>query len=181
VAIRCPHKPCDDAAMVECDWGLAEEPASFDPGAWRGEPIYSDEPGDVPAVGLARAQGYFPAHEAPLWCFIPAIWPSAARAWVHDQRVRHLTRTCDGGPLERLLWSTADYARHEEDTNSFLAELGLPPRPAGRIWLLRAPAPYATPQDILDQIWAGWQASGGPAMATPGFVEYAQDRVREIF
>ena len=167
--------------MVECDWGLAEEPASFDPGAWRGDPVYSDEPDDVPAVRLARAQGYFPAHEAPLWCFIPAIWPSAARAWVHDQRVRHLTKTCDGGPLERLPWSTADYARHEKDTNRLLAELGLPARPAGRIWVLRAPEPYATPQDILDEIWAGWQASGGPAMATPRFVEYAQDRVREIF
>lgn len=62
-----------------------------------------------------------------------------------------------------------------------LADLGLPARPAGRIWLLRAPEPYATPQDVLDDIWSSWLASGGRAMATPELVEYADRRLREIF
>jgi hypothetical protein len=63
----------------------------------------------------------------------------------------------------------------------FHALIGLPPRPAGRIWLLRAPEPYGTAQDVLDDIWDGWQTSGGPAMATPEFVHYAQSRLHEIF
>lgn len=167
--------------MVEPDWGVHKQPTSFGPPAVGWEPIYSDRPEDVPEVKAARARGYFPAHEAPLWCFIPAIWPAEARAWVRDQRVRHLTMQCEGGPLERLPWTTADYADIENDTNALLAELGLPARPAGRIWLLRAPQPYATAQDVLDDVWTGWQASGGPAMATSDFVQHAQSRLREIF
>jgi hypothetical protein len=167
--------------MVEANWGVHDEPSSFGRRAFDWEPVYSDRPEDVLEVKAARSHGYFPAHEAPMWCFIPAIWPSGARAWVRDSRVRHLTRQCDGGPLERLPWTTADYADNENDTNTFLAELGLPARPAGRIWLLRAPEPYGTAQDVLDDIWVGWQASGGPAMATPAFVQYAHSRLHEIF
>ena len=167
--------------MVEANWGVHDEPSSFGPRALDWESVYSDSPEDVPGVKAARPHGYFPAHEAPMWCFIPAIWPSEARAWVRDSRVRHLTRQRDGGPLERLPWTTADYADNENDTNAFLAELGLPARPAGRIWLLRPREPYGTAQDVLDDIWLGWQASGGPAMATPQFVEYAHSRLHEIF
>lgn len=100
---------------------------------------------------------------------------------MRDSRVRHLTVQCDGGPRERLPWTTADYADHEDETNGLLAELGLPARPAGRIWLLRPPAHHGTVQDVLDDIWAGWQASGGPAMATPAFVHHAHGRLRELF
>jgi hypothetical protein len=167
--------------MVEADWGIDDEPSFFGPRAFGSAPVYSDRSEDVPDVKAALAHGYFPAHEAPMWCFIPAIWPSNARAWVRDSRVRHLTRQCNGGPLERLPWTTADYAEDENDTNAFLAELGVPARPAGRIWLLRPPEPYGTAQDVLDDIWAGWEASGGPGMATPEFVQSAQRRLHQIF
>ena len=167
--------------MVDADWGVHDERSSFArrPSEW--EPVDSDRPEDVPDVMAARSHGYTPASEAPLWCFVPAIWPSEARAWVRDSRARHLIRQCDGGPPERLPWTTADYADHENDTNAFLAKLGLPARPAGRIWLLRAPEPYRAAQDVLNDIWVGWQAHGGPAMATAEFVQYAQSRLREIF
>ena len=172
---------CEHAVMTEADWGVDEQPTTFDPACADWEPVYSDRADDVPEVQAARARGYLPAHEAPLWCFIPAIWPSDARAWVSDYRVRHLERYCEGGQSERLPWTTADYLRHEQDANVLLAELGLPERPPGRIWLLRAPLPYATPQEVLDDIWSSWLASGGRAMATPELVEYAQARLREIF
>jgi len=167
--------------MVEAEWGGQEGPSLFGPRASEWEPVDSDRPEDVLDVVAARAHGYSPAPEAPLWCFIPAIWPSAERAWVRDRRVRHLTRQGDDGLLRRLPWTTADYADHENDTNALLVELGLTARPAGRIWLLRAPEPYETVQDLLDRIWVGWQTAGGPAMATPAFVQYTQSRLREIF
>ena len=167
--------------MVAADWGLHDEPSSFGSPASEWEPVDSDSPEDLPEVMAARAHAYSPTPEAPLWCFIPAIWPPEARVWVRDSRVRHLTRQCDGGPPERLPWTAADYADHENDTNALLAELGLPPRPAGRIWLLRAPAAHGTVHDVLDDIWVGWQTSGGPAMATAQFVQYAQGRLHEFF
>jgi hypothetical protein len=172
---------CDYAAMIEADWGVHAEPSSFGPHASEWEPIGSDSPEDVLEVMAARAHDYSPAPEASVWCFIPAIWPQEARAWVRDSRVRHLTRQCDGRPVERLPWTTADYVDHEKDTNALLAELGLPARPAGRIWLLRAREPYASAQEVLDDIWAGWQSSGGPAMASPEFAQYAQSRLHEVF
>ena len=163
--------------MVEADWG-AEDGGP----RWHGfEPVVSDRPEDVPEVAATAAQGYEPAPEAPLWCFLPAIWPASARAWVRDTRVRHLTRQCDDGPVERLPWSAADYADIEDDINGLLAELGLPRRPGGRIWLLRPPSTYASLAALLDDVWAGWQASGGEAMASPAFVEYVADRLREVF
>jgi hypothetical protein len=167
--------------MVEADWGLHTEPGWFDPEAWPAGPVHSDEPDDVPEVKAARVHGFFTAHEAPLWCFVPAIWPSEARAWVRDLRVRQMTRQCDDGPLERLPWTTADYAEQENDINGLLAELGLPPRPAGRIWLLRAPVPYTTPREVLDDIAGRWQRSGELLTATPELVRFAQHRLHEIF
>ena len=172
---------CKYAAMLEADWGAHHKPSSFGPRTSEWEPVDSDRPEDVLDIVAARAHGYSPAPEAPLWCFIPAIWPTEARAWVRDSRVRHMTRQRDGGPLERLPWTTADYADHENDTNALLAELGLPARPAGRIWLLRAPELHGTAQDVLDGIWIGWQTTGGPDMATPEFVQYAQSRLHGIF
>jgi hypothetical protein len=167
--------------VVEADWGVHDEPSSFGRRGAEWDPVVSNDPEAVPGVVVARAHGWSPAPEAPLWCFIPAIWPAESRTWVRDTRVRQLTRQYDGRALERLPWTTADHADDENDTNAFLAQLGLPPRPAGRIWLLRAPEPWRSAQDVLDEIRAGWQASGGPAMASPAFVEYAQSRLREIF
>ncbi len=150
-------------------------------GGWHCDPVYSDRADDVPEVVAARAQGYHPADESPLWCFLPAIWPAESRAWVRDCRVRHLTRHIGDGPSERLPWTAAEYGEIEDDTNALLAELGLPARPGGRIWLLRVPAPYATLREVIDDIWAGWLASGGVATATPGLVEYTRHRLRDIF
>lgn len=165
--------------MVEPDWGVDEAARSFGPALWSWEPVHSDRPEDLPEVAAALALGLHPADEAPLWCFVPAIWPKGERAWVRDCRVRHLTRGYSDGRWERLPWTAAEYAETEDDTNRALADLGLPPRPAGRIWLLRPPATYPTAQAVLDDVWAGWV--DGPDTATPAFVEYADSRLRAIF
>ncbi|HRA07860.1 MAG TPA: DUF5956 family protein [Propionicimonas sp.] len=165
--------------MGEPDWGVEEAARSFGPAGWSWEPVYSDRPEDVPEVIAAREVGYFPADEAPLWCFIPAIWPVSERAWVRDCRVRHLSRSYSDGRLERLPWTAAEYAEIEDDTNRSLADLGLPPRPGGRIWLLRPPAPYPTAQAVLDHLWDGWR--DGPDTVTPKFVAYIESRLRNLF
>lgn len=165
--------------MVESDWGLNEPARFFVPAVESSERVYSDRPEDLPEVSAAHAEGFYPAHEAPLWCFIPAIWPKSERAWVRDCRVRHLTRGYSDGRSERLPWSAAEYAEIEDETNRTLAALGLPPRPAGRIWLLRPPAGYATLQAALDHLWAGW--TDGPETMTPSFVDHVEGRLRSLF
>ena len=71
------------------DGELDEPPRGF--GADHVAVIDSDDPEDLPAVIAARREGYFAAHDAPLWCFVPAIWPRRARAWTPDRRVGWLT------------------------------------------------------------------------------------------
>lgn len=165
--------------MGEPDWGVDEAARSFGPASWSWEPVYSDRPEDVPEVAAAGALGFYPADEAPLWCFIPAIWPKHQRAWVRDCRVRQLTRSYSDGHSERLPWTAAEYAEIEDDTNGALSDLGLPPRPAGRIWLLRPPSRYRTAQAVLDELWEGW--IDGPDTVTPKFVDYTHSRLRDIF
>ncbi len=104
-----------------------------------------------------------------------------ARVWVRDCRVRQLTRSHSTGPSERLPWTAAEYGEYEVDTNALHAELGLSARPAGRIWLLRVPEPYGTLNELLDEIWRSWLASGGLGTATPELVGFASSRLGEIF
>lgn len=167
--------------MVDGDWGLDEDPAWFGVRGLDWVAVDSDKPDDVAEVAAARRSGYFPAHEAPMWCFLPALWPREARAWVRDRRVRHGTRSSGAGPVERVPWTAADYADDEAGTNRFLTELGLPPRPAGRIWVLRPPTAYPTLDAVLGDLWDGWIAAGEEPMATREFVTYVAGRMHELF
>jgi hypothetical protein len=124
--------------------------------------------------------GYEPAPEAPLWCFLPAIWPDDARAWVRDIRIRHQTVSCDGEPARRFPWSAADHAEVETDINDLLGECGLPPRPAGRVWLLRPPGDL-TLDDVLGRLLTAAQAAGDDVMASPAFVEHVDAELTRLF
>ena len=78
------------------------------------------------------------APDAPLWLFLPAVWPVESRAWIRDNRIRQL-RTMIEGRWVDLPWGTADYVEPEAGEQPLIQALGLPPRPAGRVWLLRPP------------------------------------------
>ncbi|WP_180934733.1 DUF5956 family protein [Nocardioides ungokensis] len=167
--------------MVDVDWGFDEEPDDFGVRGLQWVPVDSDHADDLEEVAAARRQGWFPLGEAPLWCFVPAVWPRAARAWIRDRRVRHASRQRTGKPVERLPWTAADYSETENDYNRFLDGLLVPPRPGGRIWVLRPPAGFNTLQDVLDDIWSGWEeASGGETTPGPELVEHAARRLREL-
>jgi hypothetical protein len=172
---------CHTAVVAEVDWGFDEHPNDFGVRGLDWDPVDSDHVDDVEAVAAARKQGWFPLDEAPLWCFIPAVWPGHARAWIRDRRVRHSSRHCDGRPSERLPWAAADYFEIEDDYNRVLDEYGVPPRPGGRIWVLRPPAGYETLDDVLGDIWTGWVTTGGEDPPGPGLVEHAARRLLELF
>jgi len=167
--------------MVAADWGLDTEETSFAHVPHdRCEPIDSDDPAMLPQAQAARAQGYEPAHEAPMWCFLPAIWPESARAWVRDTRVRHASGSCDGRAW-RAPWSAADHAEIEVDTNEMLRRCGLPPRPAGRVWLLKPPPGFTNLQETLGHLGRTAELAGLDAMASRSFVEHVERELDTLF
>jgi hypothetical protein len=168
--------------MVFADWGLESDEAVF-PDAMdrRWESVDSDDPAMVAAAKAARKHGYEPAHEAPLWCFVPAMWPAPARCWVRDTRVRHSTVSGERGPSGRVPWCTALYAEIESDINRLLAECGIPPRPAGRLWLLRPPPGFDSVGMALDQISAAAEVNGEDIMVSARFAAHAKREIRRLF
>jgi hypothetical protein len=65
--------------------------------------------------------------------------------------------------------------------NDLLAQCGLPPRPAGRLWLLRPPAGFATLDDALRELLRSAEVFGAPIMACPQFVAAADDALKLLF
>lgn len=103
---------------------------------------------------------------------------------MRDRRVRHGQSDDGRGHVDKAPWTAADYADYEDEMNNLLRRLGVPARPAGRIWLLRGPEPGRSAQDVLEDVASQWQAADrandlGPG--TPEFVEFTQQKLGEIF
>ena len=95
-----------------------------------------------------------------MWTFLPAVWPASARAWILDTRIRHARISCDGKPAQVVPWCTADYFQVEADANELLVECGLPPRPAGRLWLLKSPPDQRSLHGTLELLVKSATAAG---------------------
>lgn len=87
---------------------------------------------------------------------------------------------CDG-KVERQPWPTAIYFEIEESTNDFLAQAGVLPRPPGRIWLLRPPDGWASPDEFLDDVGERWVAAGNLDTLSPGLVHFTRHRIDQVF
>jgi hypothetical protein len=77
--------------------------------------------------------------------------------------------TCNGEPTRTLPWSTADYVEMESDANWFIAECGLPPRPPGRLWLLRPPRGFISLDSTLTWLVESAKEAGLDIMANRPF------------
>jgi hypothetical protein len=168
--------------VLEVDWGAHQDPLHL-PGLGPPdcEPVDSDDPAALPLVQAARSLGYQPAPEAPLWCFLPAIWPQDARAWVRDTRIRHQSVSCTGRPAVRVPWSAADHAEVEADITALLAKCGIPSRPAGRLWLLRPPPGYPALDAVLRRLAAAAEAADIQVMASPNLVVRVTAELQRLF
>jgi hypothetical protein len=168
--------------VTSADWSIERPPLHL-PGLGLAdcEPVDSDDPAALPLVQAAGSLGYEPTPDAPLWCFLPAIWPQDARAWVRDTRIRHQSVSCTGRPAVRVPWSAADHAEAEADINALLAECGIPSRPAGRLWLLRPPPGYQALDAVLRHVVAAADAADIEVMASPKLVAHVTAELQRLF
>lgn len=116
-----------------------------------------------------------------MWVFLPAVWPASSCRWVPDRSTHYAFVSCDHEPARREPWTSQDVDEVEADMNDLLAGCGLPPRPAGRLWLLRPPAGFAALDDALRELIRRGEAAGAPIMACPQFVAAVDDALAVLF
>jgi Family of unknown function (DUF5956) len=168
--------------MESADWDVDGDPLWFSrSGDGRVVPTESDDPLDLPAVRAAIKHGYEAAPEAPIWTFLPAVWPTAERTWIPDTRVRHVQVACAGERTRVVPWSTADYFEMESEANGILADCGLPSRPAGRLWLLKPPPGQPSLEHTLKALLASAERAGLQVVSTAEFVEHVRRELRAMF
>ncbi len=143
-------------------------------------PVMSDDAQALPLAMAAQKDGFEVAPEAPLWLFLPAVWPVEARAWIRDNRIRHLRTMVEGRWVE-LPWGTADYLETEADEQAILQALGLPPRPRGRVWLLRPPPGRADLNETLQLVTASAQSAEVETELTHEFLDHTARTLGALF
>ncbi|MFD3804810.1 DUF5956 family protein [Streptomyces sp. NPDC058619] len=112
------------------------------------------EPDRLPEVRELEALGWERAPEGARWAFLPYVWPAPARTWVPDRSTRWAVETSLDGhghitAVECAPLAGADLAGLDREADEALAALGLPPRPPGRLWLLRPLGDLPTLEAVL--------------------------------
>ncbi|MGW7098331.1 DUF5956 family protein [Streptomyces sp. NPDC054838] len=115
------------------------------------------EPDRLPEVRELAALGWEPAPETHAWLFLPYVWPPAARTWVPDRGTRWAVESrLDGHghvvEVEAAPLPEPDVDLLEAEAAEVIAALGLPPRPHGRVWLLRPVGPFDSVAAVLDHL-----------------------------
>ncbi|MBT2541864.1 hypothetical protein J7E99_14405 [Streptomyces sp. ISL-44] len=115
------------------------------------------EPDRLPEVRELEVLGWEPAPEELRWAFLPYVWPPAARTWIPDRSTHWAVETSLDGHghitgVEAAPLPEADLHDLDGEASTVLAGLGIPPRPEGRLWLLRPVGPFATVAELLGHL-----------------------------
>ncbi|MFG2338847.1 DUF5956 family protein [Streptomyces yangpuensis] len=108
----------------------------------------------LPEMRELEALGWEPAPEDLRWVFLPYVWPPAARTWIPDRSTHWAVDTALDGHghitgVECAPLPEPDLRGLDREADEALAALGLPPRPRGRLWLLRPVGPFPTVAAVL--------------------------------
>jgi hypothetical protein len=169
---------------VDDPWGTSEPPAAVATGPlpprlaalaavtrrvpWDGGGF--PRPEEVPEVAALVEQGWYALDDAPYVVGLPAVWPREHRCWVADR----LPKVGLGnGTVEP--WTAETYADMAADYAAFVAACGLPPRPEGRLWLVRSPWPGLSVPEVLDALHARLAERGLPQVC-----EHLTEVAREV-
>lgn len=132
-------------------------------------PRLSLGPAELPEVRALLDAGWQLAPDAPVWAFLPAVWPPEHRTWVFDRSTRTCIETIEtaSGRTSRVVpWTKADYAEVDTDLGALCTDAGVPARPRGRLWLLRTHAGTSL-SDVLERAIREVQASGDGFRPSP--------------
>ncbi|MET9697075.1 DUF5956 family protein [Streptomyces sp. NPDC006529] len=143
------------------------------------------EPDRLPEVRELEVLGWESAPEQALWVFLPYVWPAAARCWVADRSTRWAVETrLDGHgrvtDVECAPLPAADLHGMDAEADATLAGLGLPPRPAGRLWLLRPVGPFEDLEAVLGHLYAVAAERAVEPAATRAFMELVRDELTAL-
>lgn len=143
-------------------------------------PVLTDDARALSLAVAAREDGFEVAPDAPLWLFLPAVWPVESRAWIRDNRIRQM-RTMIEGRWVDLPWGAADYFEVEASDQDFIQSVGLPPRPCGRVWLLRPPPGVSDLDRTLQLLTDAAQSAGVTIDLTREFFDHTVGTLRVLF
>jgi hypothetical protein len=135
----------------------------------------------LPEVRRLLAEGWELAPDAPMFAFLPAVWPADRRTWVPDRAVRlehrSVVDTTTGLFRSRVTVPTgpAAHAEVEDDVDALLVEAGVTGRPRGRLWLLKPPPGYASVDALLDEIDRRAAATGLGSECSPAYVRLSAE------
>lgn len=164
--------------MVEVNWAVDDPPH---PVSRRHEGRSDVQQAELPEVLALAEEGWCLAPDAPMWVFLPAVWPVSERTWVPDRSTNYVTRWSDSGYSDRVPWSDHDYTEVEADMNMLLGQAGVPGRPAGRLWLLRVPAQFKDLDDVLDDLVSSADAQSVVPNCNRDFVVHVAHRLQPLF
>jgi hypothetical protein len=118
-----------------------------------------------------------------MWVFLPAVWAPSHRTWVIDRATQWSTNFRDGEIVERSPWSEALYGEVEADCNDLLGQVGIAPRPVGRLWLLKPPAMFSSVDEAVDELVTSTlhDGSGIEPNCNPEFVNHVERMVASWF
>ncbi|GAB3199283.1 hypothetical protein GCM10027062_15430 [Nocardioides hungaricus] len=144
------------------------------------EPTSQSAP-DLPEVRALLADGWQLAPEAPLFAFLPAVWPREHRIWVHDRSTHYSEEFVDGGPGRLVVADRESVEMFDNDMAALCESAGVPSRPADRVWLLRVPAESRwTVEDVLGEIRRRARAAGVPVRTSRQFTDVAVRTVQDM-
>jgi Family of unknown function (DUF5956) len=158
------------------DWGLDQAARSAADTAEEIDPAAHLSAEQLPEVRRLLADGWTLAPDAPMFAFLPAVWPADRRTWVPDRSAHVEQRSVVTATTGRVRAhhtvpvSPAARAEAEDDVDALLAEAGITGRPRGRLWLLKPPPGYASVDAVLDEVGRRAAAAGLGGELTAAYV-----------
>lgn len=163
----------DDELMAVVDWGVDKDVV------WVKSVGPPRAPHELPEVLEQARQGFLLLDDIYMWSFVPAIWPPEHRRCLEDHSTLYADTFCSDGTRSRKPWTAGNYFDRENDINNYLAEAGLPPRPAGRLWVLKPPARFPDLDSVFKEFTRRIAAEGANFMLSAEVVDIVDRVVQE--